>query len=195
MTPSKPCAACGKEIFQKGNLAAAWRKRITCSYTCSNVYKWRHRAKGAEEALAKFSRVVPSGCILWVGGKRGRMGYGHITWRGRSYAAHRLAYEAFVGPIPIKIHVLHKCDTPACVNPDHLFLGTHDDNMADKKNKGRASKRCGEDAPYVKLNKEAVSAIKSSPAKGVELAKIYSVSSATISLIRAGKLWKEVNLI
>jgi hypothetical protein len=78
-------------------------------------------------------------CMLWASTKD-RKGYGRIPSKGVGQVqAHRAMYEAFIGEIPEGMHVLHKCDTPPCVNPDHLFLGTHNDNMADMKAKGRAT--------------------------------------------------------
>ena len=74
-----------------------------------------------------------NGCWLWKGGKTGRRGqkYGVIWVRGQETAAHRASYELHVGPIPDGLCVLHRCDTPLCVNPDHLFLGTLSDNQKD----------------------------------------------------------------
>lgn len=81
-----------------------------------------------------------SGCWLWMAGTS-LAGYGQISsseaTRRKEVYAHRLSWEIHCGPIPEKLFVLHSCDTPLCVNPDHLFLGTHRDNMQDALRKGR----------------------------------------------------------
>lgn len=86
------------------------------------------------DAVTKFSQsyvpVPESGCWLWTG-YVGSEGYGLLTASGKTHRAHRLSYEIYVGPIPIGLLICHKCDTPSCVNPSHLYAGTHRDNVLD----------------------------------------------------------------
>lgn len=89
---------------------------------------------------AKWMPEPNSGCWLWTA-NIGRNGYGQIQIKRRPVPAHRAAWELFKGPIPKGMHVCHRCDTPACVNPDHLFLGTMSDNIKDSYAKGRSKPR------------------------------------------------------
>lgn len=77
-----------------------------------------------------------TGCWLWPGSSNPQ-GYGRISWKGKQRQVTHVSYEHFKGPVPKGMLVCHKCDTPACYNPDHLFLGTHLDNRRDQIKKGR----------------------------------------------------------
>lgn len=86
------------------------------------------------------AKVVPeptSGCYLWIGSYTGH-GYGSFWTGTRNERAHRVAWQFAHGPIPNGQEVCHRCDVPSCVNPDHLFLGTHQRNMRDSFDKGRS---------------------------------------------------------
>lgn len=83
----------------------------------------------------KYIPEPNSGCWLWIANAN-RTGYGCLS-DSKQRLAHRISWEIHRGPIPEGLYVLHKCDVPICVNPEHLFLGTHQDNMDDMVRKGR----------------------------------------------------------
>lgn len=116
-------------------------------------------------------------CWLWVGAKNWG-GYGHVKVNGIMVSAHRRSYEMEFGSIPTGFHVLHKCDNPSCVNPEHLYLGTHRDNMKDRAEKKRSYIGLGRG--YKKLSPSQVNQIKKSNLSQHELARIYNVDNATI---------------
>lgn len=89
-----------------------------------------------------------SACWTWTG-SRNSDGYGSIRMSGGASKAHRVAWELENGSIRAGVHVLHRCDNPSCVRPDHLFLGDHDANMRDKSQKGRAHRPLGTRHPSV----------------------------------------------
>ena len=133
-------------------------------------------------------------CWLWAG-TRLPHGYGVFGRgrrdEGRAYA-HRWLWESMNGSIPEGLCVLHHCDNPPCVNPDHLFLGTHADNMADMISKGRqryAPVR-GEDHPSAKLTWDEVRAIRSGGEDALLLAARYGVTRNHIYNVRSMRTWR-----
>lgn len=146
--------------------------------------------------LERFEeRYIPepnSGCFLWTGVSHGN-GYGGMTDENRKNAyAHRVSWRLFRGEIPKGLWVLHKCDTPCCVNPDHLFLGTGADNHRDMMEKGRQNIPFGERHHCAKLTVQQVLEIRLSKDRGTALALKYGVDKSTVYKIRDGKKWKHV---
>lgn len=88
-----------------------------------------------KEAIKRIDRRS-DGCWIWTG-TRDKAGYGKINRAGKNYRAHRFFYSFFKGEIPKGLLVCHSCDVPSCVNPDHLWVGTHSDNQNDAYKKGR----------------------------------------------------------
>jgi hypothetical protein len=77
-----------------------------------------------------------SGCHIWQASLN-RQGYGQMSFRGRPAGVHRLAWILKHGPIARGLYVCHRCDERRCCNPDHMFLGSHTENMADMKTRNR----------------------------------------------------------
>lgn len=145
----------------------------------------------------RFARNVQktATCSLWTA-HCVRDGYGSIRFRGRETGAHRVAYELFVGPIPPGLDVLHACDTPPCVRPDHLFLGTQLDNVRDMFAKGRNRTIASELHHSAKLTVEHVREIRRLHASGIarrELARRFAVRPSSIWKILRGKSWRGVS--
>lgn len=146
-----------------------------------------------ERFLAKVCRDASSGCWLWQGMVDPK-GYGIVTLHGRQHRAHRLAWMLFRGEIAPGIVVCHKCDVRACVNPEHLFLGTSADNSQDMVDKGRSSR--GAKNHNTKLTEDQVSRIKAMLAEDrlymSEIAREFNVTPSTIRSIKQGKSWRSV---
>lgn len=140
-------------------------------------------------------------CILWEKGKDDE-GYGMAWSKGQSRRASRLAWELFRGPIPKGVFVCHSCDTPPCINIDHLFLGTPADNTHDALAKGRlhgthhGNGLQGEQHPMSRLTAKEVLAIRkayrSRKVTLKALGKQYGVYYTTIQKIVNGKIWRTV---
>ena len=138
-------------------------------------------------------------CWLWIAAKK-EFGYGVIGCpdrRGRTIRAHRVSWELANGKIPEGMFVLHKCDVPSCVNQDHLFLGTRQENVDDMVSKGRQA-RIGngraEASPNSKLCWKDVREIRQRYSERetlVSIARSFSMNPATIAQIVKRKTWKE----
>lgn len=126
------------------------------------------------------------GCWLWTGGL-GTSGYGHLLGEDQKFlTASRASWLLYRGEIPAGMHVCHRCDIRACVNPDHLFLGSHTDNMRDMFAKGRRRAPRGELNPRAKLSPEQVLAIRDDPRRQIDIAAEYGVGQARVSAIKRG---------
>ena len=146
-----------------------------------------------ERIETKVLRIPEAGCWVWMGSTQVR-GYGELISNKRKHLAHRASYEAFVGKIPKGMYVCHACDNVACVNPNHLFLGTQKQNLQDMANKGRSTR--GVKNPMAKLTEEQVKEIKQKFAVGktdVELSMQFNISRSTIYGIRNRRLWSYIN--
>jgi hypothetical protein len=147
-----------------------------------------------ERFMAKVEPEPNTGCHLWTA-YLNRGGYGQLKVGKRMVKAHRFAYEAFVGPIPDGLCVLHHCDTPACVNPEHLFLGTQQDNIRDMGAKGRNGAVPGERNGNATLTAEDVRSIRARWAAGERQAAIgreFGVNRQAIWKIVHRAKWRHV---
>ncbi len=130
-----------------------------------------------------------SGCWLWIGAVN-PAGYGIIAVAGSARLAHRISWEIHRSEIPDGKHVCHKCDVPCCVNPDHLFLGTDADNMADKTNKGR--QHWGERTPGSTLKEADVHAIRASAGTHKSIGARFDVTQGHVTNIKNRKVWRNL---
>lgn len=143
---------------------------------------------------AKWREDPKTGCWIWTASIAGK-GYGQLKIPGarRQVYAHRLAWELAYGPIPEGFLVCHRCDTPRCVNPAHLFLGSHADNLQDMASKDRHLK--GERNAQAKMTEaqvEEVFDLRAAAWSQREIAERFGVGQMNICRILRGDRWRHV---
>jgi len=186
----KNCPACGSEMTYncKKGLAYSVENNKPCR-RCSQSTRIRVKTPVEQRFWSKVEKTAS--CWNWTGYKN--YGYGIIRINYENIGTHRYSWELHNGKIPDKLCVLHKCDNPKCVNPDHLFLGTPKDNIDDKVSKMRQCK--GEQQHLNKLTEDQVREIKNTPKyfrSNIILSDKYNVTQTNIIGIRQGKIWKHI---
>jgi very-short-patch-repair endonuclease len=130
------------------------------------------------------------GCWEWTANTTDR-GYGMAWWRGKHHRSNRVAWEIINGPVPSGLEVCHHCDNRACVRPDHLFLGTHAENMADAKEKRRLRPLVGEQHPQAKITMAIAREIRTLTLPATVIGRRFGINASTVRRIQRGKLWRE----
>lgn len=147
-----------------------------------------HKKDPIDNFWNKVDKCSENDCWNWKASKY-LAGYGAFYVNRMKCLAHRFSYELHFGEIPKDLMVLHKCDNPSCVNPNHLFIGTHQDNMNDMVSKNRAGKS------NAQLTEDQVREIKIRLGEGerpVDVAKDFPVERVAISAIKHGRAWASV---
>lgn len=181
------CPTC-KNPFEPGKS----RRSVYCSVAC-HKHRLRDPARFVEAFWEKVDKRGPDECWLWKGAKQ-RAGYGHFrTPEGKTITSSRFAWVLANGAIPDGMHALHRCDNRACVNPAHIFLGSHTQNMADCKAKGRHTK--GEQTKRNKITERQARDVlaQKGRAKADELAHTLGVTPGAIHAIWRGDAWSHIN--
>jgi hypothetical protein len=188
MTLTATCPNCGRPCKRGASLCRpCWlMSRAANAETLSSRF-W-----------AKVDRRGPDECWPWTGDKT-RAGYGLIRLNGRRAYAHRVSWELSEGLIPFGFGVFHRCDNPPCVNPGHLFTGTHADNMRDMVAKGRRgyAGSPGERHPAARLSAADVASIREADAsvRTRDLAARYGISTGYAYAVRRGHGWDGVGVL
>lgn len=158
------CSFCGVEFLKKPAEIRRTKNNF-CSKSCSGRFKAK---RNHEQFMVKAS--LDGECLVWQGNLNGH-GYGFCKIDGKVWLAHRYSYLINKVEIPEGLCVMHSCDNPACINPEHLSLGTHEENMLDKVRKGRAQ--------HIISRSDKVD-ICNSTLTNKELSEKYGVSERTI---------------
>lgn len=184
--PAKPCAHCGKP-FWRNSAAAQWARTIHCSVKCA---KAGNRKTNAEKIWDNCMPEPNSGCWIWLG-TLCKNGYAQLaTTKGKTERAARVSYTVNIGPIPVGKIICHTCDNRACINPDHIYAGTHATNGADAVRRGRTL--MGELNHSARLRFADIPNIRADGRHQQTIADEYGVARSTISAIKRRAIWRHV---
>lgn len=190
----KLCDWCGAGFKKDPRYSRRYFERQRfCSRTCAaNELKFCAVVYRADEEDAFAKNVGPAnerGCTEWLGALD-KDGYGAFGYAGVMHRAHRASLRLSGVEVPRGMMVCHRCDNPACVNPQHLYVGTGVENMRDAAERNRL--RVGSKSHLSKLTEDQVRDIRLSSRSVGDLASAYGVTHGAISMIRSRKTWKHV---
>lgn len=176
------CPKCGQQFPGKG----------ICSHAKKCGVDWR------DLFWQKVDKNGPNGCWVWMASRKER-GYGQYLVGTKMHRAHRLAWTLCGRELPERpLGLAHRCDNRVCVNPEHLFVATHAENMADMARKMRGG-QTGEKNSHAKLTEDQVRTIRAEYKKttpysgnGADLARRFNISRTVIYGIASGRLWRYV---
>ena len=192
----RPCNANDCDRIIKGNSIYCSKHRRVAEHHGGDANFQHARLLTLRQRFErKYTVCDATGCWLWTGGKASKNGYGSMAPTAWGTLAHRISYGLFRGDIPPGKCVCHTCDTPSCVNPDHLFVGTIADNVADRDKKGRQVTLRGAKNVNAKLTGELVIEMRQRRVAGegiVALAKAYGISASTTWSALTGHTWKHI---
>lgn len=182
------CTVCGKHFHPW-----AGREQTTkvCSLKCNGAHSGAKNSN-TDADFESYYKKSSDGCWNWIGPIRWN-GYGLWHVNQTKSLAHRASYERYIGPIPEGLVVCHACDNRKCVNPNHLWVGSQADNLADMRRKGRAHKGPSvhsEHHPLSKINVKIARKIRFDKRNAREIAEQYGVSRSLVYGIKAGTHWK-----
>jgi hypothetical protein len=152
---------------------------------------------GIERIEADIVRLPWCGCWVWMGhtmkpyaANPRAMPYGRLIFNGSRMLAHRFAWSVYRGHLPKSALVLHRCDNPCCVNPQHLFLGSQQENIEDRNQKQRQAR--GVSNASAKLTEDQVQAIRGGAKRDGEWAQMLGVTKSTVRHARTRRTWRHI---
>ncbi len=200
-TPARTCGlpGCTARFYARGMCNRHYLlSRKHPDATRDELAEMRKRAQTPDEVRALLLRrsvAMPSGCREWRGATD-RSGYGNVRWERHLWGAHRLSFHLFVRPVTPGLEVCHTCDNPPCIEPSHLFEGTHLVNVHDARDKGRMAGnggRSGAANGRAKLTEADVRAIRADARPIRVIGQQYGIHPSTAAKIRSGQGWPSVS--
>lgn len=187
----RTCCFCNKQFSVSKSDSKNRPNAISCSMVCRKNYL---ASRNPNDYF--WSKVEKTdGCWIWTGPFNTTARYGSMRFGSIKMLSHRYSWVLHNGTIPDGLVVCHKCDNPPCVNPEHLFLGTHHDNVHDKMKKNRAVNVIGSKIGCAVFVESEVFDIRVRAASGESvksLAKEYEASETAVRQLVKGNTWKHV---